>query len=128
MWINPVAAKTNVFSASIGNLPPGKEVLVGITYVVDLEFDDGKLKFVIPSLPFAPDGKKSPRFEIPANKQGKYSKDVGYGLRIDVSFDMTSNIKSIASPSHPIAFEVRQVNFNAVVWRHTSTSNCKTCQ
>lgn len=36
-----------VFSASIGNLPPGKAVLLTITYVTELEFDDGKLMCVV---------------------------------------------------------------------------------
>lgn len=36
-----------VFSASIGNLPPGKAVLLTITYVTELDFDAGKLMCVV---------------------------------------------------------------------------------
>ena len=43
-----------VFSASIGNLPPGKAVLLTITYVVELDFDDGKLMYVVCLLCRAP--------------------------------------------------------------------------
>ena len=39
----------SVFSASVGNLPAGKAVLLTITYVTELDFEDGKLKCV-PSL------------------------------------------------------------------------------
>ena len=35
-----------VFSASVGNLPPGKAVLLTISYVTELDFEDGKLKCV----------------------------------------------------------------------------------
>ncbi len=87
--------------------------------MTELNFDENKvrfntfflltstyqLKFSINSLPYAPDGKTTPKFEVPTSKEGKYSKDVGYGLKIDVFLDMTSFIKSVSSPSHPISFE-----------------------
>ena len=38
-----------MFRASIGNLPPGKEVLVRITYVTELPVDDGRLRFTLPT-------------------------------------------------------------------------------
>jgi hypothetical protein len=38
------APKSNVFTVSVGNLPPGKEVLVCIQYVIELEFENGKVK------------------------------------------------------------------------------------
>lgn len=37
-----VEEKQNVFKTSIGNLPPGKEVIVVITYVTELHFDQDK--------------------------------------------------------------------------------------
>jgi len=40
---------SNVFSVNVGNLPPGKEVDVMITYVTELQFEEGQLKFTIPS-------------------------------------------------------------------------------
>src|SRR5690606_9886738 len=42
--------KPNIFTASVGNLAPGKEVMIGLTYITDLDFEDGKLKFLIPAL------------------------------------------------------------------------------
>src|SRR5688572_27376636 len=41
--------RPDVFQASIGNLPPGKEVLVKLTYVTELAVDEGRLRFVIPT-------------------------------------------------------------------------------
>ncbi len=50
--------KPNVFSASIGNLPPRKAVLVTITYVTELAFEEnGKLRFLLPTQPYAPNGR-----------------------------------------------------------------------
>ena len=41
--------RPDVFRASIGNLPPGKEVLVRITYVTELPVDDGRFRFTLPT-------------------------------------------------------------------------------
>ena len=41
--------RPDVFQASIGNLPPGKEVLVKLTYVTELVVSDGGLRFSIPT-------------------------------------------------------------------------------
>lgn len=93
-----------MFSASVGNLPAGKAVLLTIVYVTELDFEEGKLKYVLPTQPYAPNGREpTPKFTNP--KSQEYVKDVPYGLKVEVKFDMTSNIKSISSPSHPINFE-----------------------
>lgn len=57
----------NIFTASIGNLPPKKAVLVTIQYVMELQFDDGKLKFVLPTQPYAPNGRDSPKVKTFCN-------------------------------------------------------------
>src|SRR5262245_57891856 len=41
--------RPDVFQASVGNLPPGKEALLKITYVTELDVDNGSLRFVIPT-------------------------------------------------------------------------------
>ena len=41
--------RPDVFRASIGNLPPGKEVLVRITYVTELSVDGGRFRFTLPT-------------------------------------------------------------------------------
>jgi hypothetical protein len=86
----------------------GKEVLIGIVYVTDLDVtDDGKYRLVLPALPYAPNANKR-QFQRPSRPAGasdSFESQVAYGLRIQVSFEMSSNIKSVASPSHPISFE-----------------------
>jgi len=84
----------NLFKVNVGNLPPGKEVSISVTYVVELIFDEGKLKFVLPSSKdAAPSYSTSSQTEIPP-------------LKLKVHLDMTSNIQAISSPSHPISFEL----------------------
>ena len=41
--------RPDVFQASVGNLPPGKEALLKITYVSELDVQDGALRFVVPT-------------------------------------------------------------------------------
>lgn len=35
----------------------------------------------------------------------KFQDKVGYGLKVVVNYEMSSNIRSISSPTHPITFE-----------------------
>ena len=52
--------RPDVFQASVGNLPPGKEAVLKITYVSELGVQDGALRFVVPTT-------VSPRY-APANR------------------------------------------------------------
>jgi hypothetical protein len=97
-------AKSNVFTTSIGNLPPKKGVVIGITYLIDLEFDDGKLKFVIPSSPF-----KENVSLTPMEEDGK-ALSSNCPVKINIDLEMTSPIKKIESPSHPITYKVLKLN------------------
>lgn len=67
-------------------MPPGKEVLVVITYVTELEFENGKVKLILPATPYLPDGVKQSKFILPQKSDTPYSKVVPYGLRISVDF------------------------------------------
>lgn len=91
------------FTASIGNLPPGKEVIVWLTYVMELEFNDaGQLRIVLPEQKFAPDGVNTPTFPKPSTADAADNEQrVPAGLTMDVQFQMTSNITQIICESHP---------------------------
>lgn len=39
----------SIFTMSVGNLPEKSAVLISITYVCELQFEEGDLKFVLPS-------------------------------------------------------------------------------
>src|SRR3954471_10946954 len=99
--------RPDVFQASVGNLPPGKEVLLKLTYVSELSIGDGAVRFVVPTT-------VSPRYAPAEDRAGVGRPDsealtppvswtVPYGLELAVRLAMTGIIGRIESPSHPIA-------------------------
>lgn len=73
--------KSGAFSTSIGNLPPGKEVLITIVYVQELIFKDGVLQFTMPTTDFAPNG-EGETAKFTQSKSKDYEKAVPYGVRV----------------------------------------------
>jgi len=61
--------KADVFEMSVGNLTPGLEVKIRITYVAQLEQEDGVVRFVIPTT-VAP-RYTDPTFSVRQKKRGK---------------------------------------------------------
>lgn len=99
--------RPDVFQASVGNLPPGKEVVLRLTYVTELSVDEGAVRFVIPTT-------VSPRYAPPEDRVGIGRPDaqtlnapmhlsVPYGLDLTVRVGMHGGVRGIASPSHPVA-------------------------
>ena len=99
--------RPDVFQASVGNLPPGKEVLLKLTYVSELSIADGSIRFVLPTT-------VSPRYAPSQDRSGVGRPDsqalnppvswtVPYGLHLSVRLALTGAIGRIESPSHPIA-------------------------
>lgn len=102
--------RPDVFQASVGNLPPGKEVLLKLTYVTELTADGSGLRFAIPTT-------VSPRYAPPQDQAGLGRPDsetlnppvawqVPYGLSLSVRLAMPDRITRVESPSHPIAVSV----------------------
>ena len=102
--------RRDVFTASIGNVLPGQEVTVRITYVAETEMERDRLRFAIPttvSPRYAPDEDRSGVGRPPAEALNPpVALSVPYGLTLDVRLQMSSPIRSIESPSHPIACEI----------------------
>ena len=99
--------RPDVFQASIGNLPPGKEVLVKLTYVTELVCSETGLRFTIPTT-------VSPRYAPAEDQVGVGRPDaealnpprdwhVPYGMQLSVRLDMGGTITRIESPSHPVS-------------------------
>jgi Vault protein inter-alpha-trypsin domain/von Willebrand factor type A domain len=104
--------RPDVFQASVGNLPPGKEVLVRLTYVVELSIDGGRLRFTIPTT-------VSPRYAPKEDQTGTGRPDsetlnppvawtVPYGLSLSVHLSMPGRTTALESPSHPIAVALNE--------------------
>ena len=99
--------RPDVFQASVGNLPPGKEVLLKITYVTELTVGGNGLRFSIPTT-------VSPRYAPAEDQRGvgrpdsetlnpPVAWDVPYGLNLSVRLAMGGAITRIESPSHPVS-------------------------
>ncbi len=102
--------RPDVFQASVGNLPPGKEVTVRLTYVTELAVNDGRLRFAIPTT-------VSPRYAPVADMGGTgrpaaealnppRALSVPYGLNLSIRVAMPGGITAIESPSHPISLRM----------------------
>src|SRR5688572_9429226 len=99
--------RPDVFRASIGNLPPGKEVLVRLTYVAELDVQGRSLRFIVPTT-------IAPRYAPAEDQRGVGQPDaetlnpprrwsVPYGLTLTVRLQMDGQLAKIESPSHPIS-------------------------
>lgn len=98
--------RPDVFIASIGNLPPEKELLLKIVYVTELHVDDEGLRFVLPTT-------VSPRYAPASDHTGVGRPDadtlnppaawtVPYGLNLLVTLALPEALSRVESPSHPI--------------------------
>ena len=102
--------RPDVFQASVGNLPPGKDVLLKVTYVSELTVDGGALRLVIPTT-------LSPRYAPAQDHTGVGRPDaatlnppvawsVPYGLSLSVRVAGAAQASRIESPSHPVAIAI----------------------
>ncbi|XP_015756071.1 PREDICTED: poly [ADP-ribose] polymerase 4-like [Acropora digitifera] len=99
----------DVFTVSVGNLPPGSQVLIKITYVTELLVDGEHICFSLPGS-LAP-WKRSKALEeitqtdvysVPIEEeQLRDLKD----FSVNVSIEMPFEIRSIDSPTHPIGIK-----------------------
>jgi Ca-activated chloride channel family protein len=102
--------RPDVFTASIGNLPPGKEAVVRITYVAELARDGDDLRFALPttvSPRYAPESDRRGVGRTPAEALNPpVAWHVPYGLDLEVALDMPCAIRAVESPSHLLALEL----------------------
>ena len=96
--------RPDVFQASIGNLPPGKEALIRLTYVTELTCSERGLRFTIPTT-------VSPRYAPETDRTGVGRPDadvlnppragqVPYGLQLTVKLAMSGAVSRITLASH----------------------------
>jgi len=99
--------RADVFQASVGNLPPGKEALLKITYVSELAVAGSGLRFTVPTT-------VAPRYAPMEDRVGVGRPDsetlnppaawkVPYGLDLTVRVTMPEAITRIESASHPVS-------------------------
>lgn len=102
--------RPDVFTASVGNLPPGKEVVVRVTTVSELAAEGDGLRFTLPTT-------VSPRYAPAEDRRGvgrtpeetlnpPVAFCVPYGLSLRIGLDMPTAIRGVESPSHPISIDL----------------------
>jgi Ca-activated chloride channel family protein len=102
--------RPDIFQASLGNIPPGTDVIVRLTYVSELALEGGDIRFSVPTT-------VSPRYAPAEDRAGVGRPDaealnpplawrVPYGLTFSARVAMPGPIGHIASPSHPLSVSI----------------------
>ena len=99
--------RADVFTLSVGSLPPGKEVVLQLTTVSELPLEGDAIRFTLPttlSPRYAPAEDQEGPGETAAGRVGApWALAVPYGLELSVSVETTAPLRGIESPTHPIA-------------------------
>lgn len=102
--------RTDVFTVSVGNLPPGKEATIRITTVEEMPAEGDDIRFTLPTT-------VSPRYAPETDRRGvgrspaealnpPVAFRVPYGLDLTVTLEMPSAIRGVESPTHPLSVEL----------------------
>ncbi len=122
--------RPNIFTQAVTNIPPGEEILVEISYVERLAYDEGSYEFGFPMVVgpryipgaatgkqgggWAPDTDQVPdasRITPPVTPPGTRA---GHDISIDVSIDAGLPIQAVRSPTHDVLID-RPANSTAAV-------------
>ena len=105
--------RPNVFTQSVANLEPGKEITVRLRTVETLRYERGIYRLTFPLVVgprYVPGGGRvadAARINPPVLPQGMRS---GHDVSIEVSLDAGVPIANLTSPSHKIVSEARSVS------------------
>lgn len=103
--------RPNIFTASVGNLKPGQEATISLSYAAELEQHGDSVRVMIPTT-------ISPRY-IPQSQLKTIDPSeldhltpptvigaVPYGLSFELKYDAPQGVKSVNCPSHPAQVEI----------------------
>ncbi len=110
--------RPNIFTQSVANIPPGREIRVTLKYIQDLAYDHGEYKFIFPMtvgpryMPRKTTGKTgtgwsedtdqvrdASRISPPVVKPGQRS---GRDISVQVSLDAGVAVRNLRSSSHAV--------------------------
>lgn len=107
--------RPNIFTQSVANIMPGEKVLVEISYVETLKYEEGSYEFVFPMV-------VGPRYipaSVPAGDARRISPPMsadraGHDISIDVNLDAGVPVEDVRSISHeietvPLGAETRKI-------------------
>jgi hypothetical protein len=90
-----IGIRDDIYQMSIGNLPPGKECLLTVKYVTELEIEGESLKFALPIA--------RTELLIPSETdKTSENKEKIQGLNVLVHLQMSSKITNITSKNHEV--------------------------
>ncbi|MBL0160729.1 MAG: VWA domain-containing protein [Bryobacterales bacterium] len=98
--------RPNVFTQSVTNIAPGAKVLVRISYVETLKYDEGAYEFSFPMTvgPRYNDGGLNPKYAPPATR-------AGHDLSLRLTIDAGVPVRNITSSTHEILTSGNTVQF-----------------
>lgn len=98
--------RTNIFTQSVANIVPGERVIVEITYVETLKYEDGAYEFVFPMTVaprYIPGGVKDAARISPPVVATRNGSDIS----VEVNLDAGVPVEEIRSTSH----DITQINY-----------------
>ena len=102
--------RADVFTVSVGNLPPGKEAVLRLTTVSELLLEGDAIRFTLPTTiapRYAPAEDQKGVGESEAERVNPpYALHVPYGLTLEVDVRTSTPVRSVESPSHPVAVTI----------------------
>ena len=113
--------RANIFTQAVANILPNEKVVIEISYVETLKYEDGQYEFVFPMT-------VGPRY-IPASVKTEDAKKIspqvaetraGHDISIDVNLDAGVPTEGILSTSHPIAMTNLSSNSARISLRNES--------
>jgi Ca-activated chloride channel family protein len=133
--------RPNIFTQSVGNIPPGGSVKVEISYIETLKYDDGGYEFVYPMvvgpryIPGQPTGKQAGGWspdttQVPDASRitppvagvhyGKKGTRAGHDISLAVKLDAGVTIKELKSPTHDVDQHLPNVHSAEVKLRNAN--------
>ena len=99
--------RADVFTASVGNLPPGKEAILRLTTVAELPLEGDAIRFTLPTTiapRYAPVTDRTGVGETEAERVSPpYALQVPYGLTLEVDIRTSVPVRTVESPTHPVS-------------------------
>ncbi|XP_070605865.1 protein mono-ADP-ribosyltransferase PARP4 isoform X1 [Erythrolamprus reginae] len=105
----------DIFTVSVGNLPPLTKVLIKITYITELSYENGNLCFHLPAAvaPWQQDKALNENTQDSVKKICIRHKEAKREFSLEMSIEMPFKINNISSWTHPL--KIKKTDCKAVV-------------
>ncbi|GCB77515.1 hypothetical protein scyTo_0016699, partial [Scyliorhinus torazame] len=108
-------ATAEVFTISIGNLPPNANVIIKITYITELSVDQEYISFLLPGSLTSQQRDKAlqEKTQESLKKIDVKQQEPACGFSLNLSIEMPFEIKEITSPTHNM--KIKRTDCTAVI-------------